>query len=703
MGQLACAFAGLSGSGVPPEQRAAYDAAMGNLPANPLGASLALETFLQRFPDSSLADNASEQLAQLAFADGQQDKGMSWLAQIINRYPKGDRTGAARLRLAQLEYARDRRAAARHLLEPLRLEDLSLSEQRAALRLRVALAQTPVERMQQLGLLRDKLGEEASSRETGAVANDRLVARMATVDREIASLIANAASAELEEMLREARGGRPPAAAIALELTRRALDAGQLQLATHRVERAESLVRGDVEQGQLRLLTERLMLLGEAAEADAALPPLRELANRARPRTAGARGTIGVVLPLSGDFAAYGQESLRGILLAADLFNGEAETTGPADYPDEGGAAADLMRRSNRTEIRLVVRDSEGDPVTAAVAVRELATNPEIVAIIGPIFNAESMGAAEAAESQGIPLVTLSTKEKIAAGRTQVFRIRTTPDDEVGVLVSYAFEKLGAKRFAVLYPESRYGRGMRKLYWEAVTARGGLMVAASSYPPGETDFSNAIRDMVGFRFLTARERDALTQRAEILRRARVLKPAEAALVREAARSMLGPEAVPLPPIIDFDVLFIPDTADMIALIAPGLAFQEISGVRLLGSSDWFDPELLRASRRHVANSVISTPFYAESDVPIVMAFVNGYRETFDSIPDAYAAQAFDATNLILVQLASGRGDRRGLREGLLDTRAYPGATGVLTMRPDGNARRRPFLLGVSGGRFRSLD
>jgi hypothetical protein len=40
---------------------------------------------------------------------------------------------------------------------------------------------------------------------------------------------------------------------------------------------------------------------------------------------------------------------------------------------------------------------------------------------------------------------------------------------------------------------------------------------------------------------------------------------------------------------------------------------------------------------------------------------------------------------------------------LLETRAYPGATGVLTMRPDGNARRRPFLLGVSGRRVVPVD
>jgi ABC-type branched-subunit amino acid transport system substrate-binding protein len=482
-----------------------------------------------------------------------------------------------------------------------------------------------------------------------------------------------------------------------LELTRRALDAGQLDLASQRVKRAESLVRSDLEQGQLRLLTERLLVLREIAESESELPPLRELAALARPRTDGAQGTVGVVLPLSGEFGSFGQDSLRGILLAADLFAEDEKVAGLADYPDEG------MESSRVRDIRLVVRDTEGDPLKAAAAIRELAEDPSIVAIVGPIFSAESLGAAEAAENAGVPLIALSTKEEVAAGRTQVFRTRTTPGDEVGVLVAYAFDQLEAKRFAVLYPETRYGRGMRKLYWDAVTARGGKMVAASSYDAEATDFSRAIRDMIGYRFLTNTERKALAERREILRAARLLDPPDAGLLREAAYSVLGPEGVPLPPIVDFDVLFIPDTSEKIALIAPGLAFHEIRDVRLLGSNDWLDPELLRVARQHVSGSVISTPFYAESDIPIVADFVERYKNTFDEVPSAYAAQAFDATNLILVQLASGRSDRAGIRKGLLNIRAYPGSTGVLTMRPDGNARRRPFLLGVSGRRFRSLD
>ena len=700
--QSGCAMTRGGPPPVPPEQRAAYDIAMGRLPANTAAATAGLKAFIVRYPRSQLADDATEQLAQLAFADGRQEEGMRRLGEILSRYPRSDRAAPARLRLAQREYGRDRQQAARRLLDPLDLRRLSLREQRAALRLRIALAQTPVERMEQLSLLSAKLLEEAEQRGAGSGTQDRLAARRSAVDRDLSRLIATSAPAELEEMLKGLRR-RPPASAILLELSRRALDSGQLDLASRRIERAESQVRGELDRGQLRLLSERLVLLLEAAEADAELPPLRELSDRPRPRIEGANGTIGVVLPLSGRFASFGQESLRGILLAADLFAEDDEPVGFAGYPDEGSGSGRAGRFAADPQLRIIVRDSEGDPVKAAEAIRELAADPRVLAVVGPIFSAESLGAAEAAERASIPLVTLSTKLEVAAGRTQAFRIRTTPADEVGVLVGHAFEVLEARRFAVLYPETRYGRGMRKLYWDAVTARGGKMVAASSYDPEATDFSGAIRDMIGYRFLTRLERQAIDERSDILRAARRLEPSDATLLREALYPLVGPEGVVLPPIVDFDVLFIPDASEKIALIAPGLAFHEIKDVKLLGSSDWLDPELLRVARRHVSGSVISTPFYAESDVPIVVEFVQGYENTFDEPPSAYAAQAFDATNLILVQLAAGRSDRRGVREGLLDVRAYPGATGVLTMRPDGNARRRPFLLGVSGRRFRSLD
>jgi len=705
--QLACAIPGFGPRGISPEERRAYDSAMGHLPADPEATTAALERFLELHPQSPLADDAAEQLAELAFADGRDLDGLRWLGLILRDYRDGDREPSARLRLAQYEYARDKRDVARRLLESLRVADLSRAEERAALRLRVALAVTPIDRIWHLGHLRSLLQQEIEERQGDRLVLDRLSDRLAVVDREIRTLIERAAEAELEEMLRRLRG-RPPAAWVALEIARRSLDAGDLQAAERRLERAQRLAGTELERGQLRLLRDRLAVLEETAREDAGLPPLRELVGRPRPSTQGARGTVGLVLPLSGRFAEFGQQALRGVLLAMDLFESEQATSEFEAAETRASLAEAGDRRlegadESRKRMRLLVRDSESDPGRAAAAVDEFASDPSVVAIVGPIFSQESLAAATAAEAAGVPLVTLSHREDVAAGRSQVFRTRGTPADEVGILVGHAFEQLGARRFAVLYPDNPFGRGMRKVYWDAVTARGGKMVAVSSYDPSSTDFSGPIRDMIGYRFLTNLERKALAERVRLVEAARRLEPEQAGLLRKAAYSMLGPEAQPLPPIVDFDVLFIPDAADTVALIAPGLAYHEVSGTTLLGSSEWLDPELLRISGRHVSGAIVSTSFYPRSRLPFVSEFVQDYRATFGREPESWAAQAFDAANLVLVQLASGREDRRALREGLLATRAYPGATGVLTMRADGNSRRRPFLLRVTGSRFHPVD
>jgi branched-chain amino acid transport system substrate-binding protein len=96
-------------------------------------------------------------------------------------------------------------------------------------------------------------------------------------------------------------------------------------------------------------------------------------------------------------------------------------------------------------------------------------------------------------------------------------------------------------------------------------------------------------------------------------------------------------------------------------------------------------------------------FEAESELPFVRSFAQGYQRAYGDTPDAFAAQGFDAANLVLVQLAHGRDTRRGVREGLLGVRGYPGVTGILSMGPDGNAHKRPFLLAVQHGHFVPLE
>jgi branched-chain amino acid transport system substrate-binding protein len=351
-----------------------------------------------------------------------------------------------------------------------------------------------------------------------------------------------------------------------------------------------------------------------------------------------------------------------------------------------------------------VVRDSAGDPLRTAAAVRELAGMDDVVAIVGPLRSATSEAAARVAEEEGVPLIALTTRESVPEDRPWVFRIATTPEDELRYLVDYAFGQLAARRFAVLYPEDAYGRGMRDHFWHMVDERGGWVVAASAYAPDSTDFGDSIRQLIGYPLLTWREQSALAERERFLRRGRRLRPPEnAGLAREIAEEMIGPEGRRLPPIVDFDALFIPEDYERLKGLLPQLAFNELTGVQLLGAGNWNNPELIDIAQEHVSGAIITASFDPNSRFPFVENFVRGYREEFSSDPDAFSAHAYDATNIVLVQLARGMQTREAVREGILRTQAYPGASGVTSVNPDGNAKKRPFLLQVRGRKVVSLD
>jgi hypothetical protein len=228
-------------------------------------------------------------------------------------------------------------------------------------------------------------------------------------------------------------------------------------------------------------------------------------------------------------------------------------------------------------------------------------------------------------------------------------------------------------------------------------------VAVAAFDPDATDFAEPIRRLVGYELLTREEKEALKEREKMLRRAVRLPPEEALALRQEARAMTTKQGGPLPPIVDFDVLFVPESHEKVVLIAPQLAFHEVVGTRLLGASGWHHRDLLPIAGRHVRRAVFTSHFFAESELPLVRSFNDRYLAAFEAPPEVFAAQAFDAANLVLMQLARGRDSRDAVRRGILSTREYPGVSGVISMRADGNARKRPFLLGVERGRIVQVE
>src|SRR5262249_21145719 len=108
-------------------------------------------------------------------------------------------------------------------------------------------------------------------------------------------------------------------------------------------------------------------------------------------------------------------------------------------------------------------------------------------------------------------------------------------------------------------------------------------------------------------------------------------------LRQKARGLTTRDGRPIPPIVDFDGLFVPAPHENVVLIASQLAYHEVTGARLLGAEGWYDPQLARQGGAPLEGALFASHFYPDSQVPYVHAFRERFQATFGGVPDAFAA------------------------------------------------------------------
>jgi ABC-type branched-subunit amino acid transport system substrate-binding protein len=665
---LACA-GGPGGVSARGEDQREWAEAMRLASADPKLGAEALAAFVREHPKSKLADDAGVRLAEMNVAKGDAATAARQLEWVVANHPSGDQSDRARLALAKLESARGEPARARATARKIRIAKLAPPERREAQRLLADLAGEQADPADQLRWL----GDLAADPGPGA----------STVDVDIDAVVAALPADTLDDVA-SALGRRPIAARVRLAQGERALATGDREGAERALSAARRLPLAPPDAEALVRLETRL-----ARKPSASALSLLESANpwEGAPRdpfvsTAALDVTLGVALPLSGPAASFGEEALQGVLLAAGAFAGPGEL---------------------RAGPRVVIRDTRGQPAEAAAAVRALAAEPGLLAIVGTLLPDEAEAAAGAAQEAGVPLVALSRREGLGRDRPLVLRAGSSPRLEAELLAEYAIRGIGLRRFAILYPDDAIGRALRAAFWSAVEARGGELVAVARYPVGATDFAAPIRRMIGYELLPSGALAALAEREKLLKRAKRLPYAEAEELRAEARKLTGPDGEPLPPYVDFEALFVPDAYQAAGLIAPHLAFHEVKDVRLLGPSAWNHPGFVKLGGRYVEGAVFPGAFSAAVAAPNVATFGEHFQSSFGAAPGSLAAEAFDAANLVLAAAAGGAQERDELIAAIADEPRRVGVSGVLQLGPDGEVARRPHLLGVSGGQLVCID
>jgi branched-chain amino acid transport system substrate-binding protein len=156
--------------------------------------------------------------------------------------------------------------------------------------------------------------------------------------------------------------------------------------------------------------------------------------------------------------------------------------------------------------------------------------------------------------------------------------------------------------------------------------------------------------------------------------------------------------------VDFDAIFIPDRYSQVGLIAPQLAYHDVTGVKLLGTNLWNSEKLVEMAAPYLQDAVFVDGFFPGSGLPLTSQFVQSYEETFGGKPGYPEAQAYDTVRLLVEALRQpGVTSRPMLRDALLGIHSLSGVAGIASVGPDGEVSKPPFLITIYRRRMEEIQ
>lgn len=177
--------------------------------------------------------------------------------------------------------------------------------------------------------------------------------------------------------------------------------------------------------------------------------------------------TIGAMLPLTGDVANWGQDTMDGINLALEEAN----------------------KTSEKYHFRVISEDSKGSEKDGALAARKLISVDKVPVIIGDNVSGPTMAAAPIADKNKVVLLSPSASTPKLSGVSEYFfRIYPSDTAEGSFMADAAYRKLSLRNVAVMYINNDFGVGLKDVFTKEFAAFGGKITASIAYDRDQTDF-----------------------------------------------------------------------------------------------------------------------------------------------------------------------------------------------------------------------
>ena len=338
----------------------------------------------------------------------------------------------------------------------------------------------------------------------------------------------------------------------------------------------------------------------------------------AAPRLARAEDTIkiGVLSPNTGPAAEAGRLQQNGIRMAVDAVN-------------EHGV---LGRK-----LEVVIEDDQTTNPGAVLAFSRLASQPDIVAFIGPVRSTQVNAMAPDVLKVGKPMLFGGTDPSLTQqGNKWLFRCRPNDSFSAKVIAEFGAADLKKQKWAVVYSTDTFGTNGSKALVEALKDKGITPLLTQGYTNQASDYTAVVL-----------------------------------AVRQSGADILGS--------------YFTFESDL------GIFARQL---RQLGVSiPWVgSPSIVNTTALNLGGRALYGTYgvadYAVDATPASKAFGDKYLALYKALPDNQSSYAFDAVNLIARAITDAGGtDPEKLRAALAGIRGFAGAEGEYNFDDKGDGLR----------------
>jgi len=177
---------------------------------------------------------------------------------------------------------------------------------------------------------------------------------------------------------------------------------------------------------------------------------------------------VGILQPLTGPIAAFGQKTVDGIKLVHEKYN----------------------KLPNGDTIKLVIVDGQFDKIQTVNGYKRLVSKDRVVAVEGPLASSMALAVKRFAGASKTPTVTqIATNPRVTKGSRYITRACFTDDFQGKVAAAYALKHNLKTAVVVFDMKQDYSVGLAKAFIRAYKRHGGRILRTLFINSGDKDFN----------------------------------------------------------------------------------------------------------------------------------------------------------------------------------------------------------------------